>query len=334
MATTYPTTKQTFINPINSDFLNDPNHANQHADKNDTIEAIEDRLGTGSDITPGATGKILNSTSATATEWTATPTITTSLTVSLVIGGTTTTSDLTLQTTSGIGAAGADMHFLVGNNGATEAMTILNSGNVGIGTTPTQRLDINGITTFGGGNGYIRHDDAGVFHLQAGASGYAFNNNGNNIALVRILDGGNVGIGTTSPTNLLSLGGNSARIFWMERHTTANTAGNTLTITAGGATAAATDKAGGALILQGGLSTGSAESGVTIQGCVAGASGTADRTQTTMVQVLGNKIGIFNTTPVVQQNTIADADGTLADITTKFNTLLASLEAYGWLKSV
>lgn len=50
-----------------------------------------------------------------------------------IIGGTSTTSDLTLQTTSGVGATGADMHFLVGNNGATEAMTILNNGSVGVG---------------------------------------------------------------------------------------------------------------------------------------------------------------------------------------------------------
>src|SRR3989338_3988054 len=35
------------------------------------------------------------------------------------------------------------MHFLVGSNGGTEAMTILNSGNVGIGTTgPTKRLTV------------------------------------------------------------------------------------------------------------------------------------------------------------------------------------------------
>src|SRR3989338_6336849 len=61
-----------------------------------------------------------------------------------IIGGAGTTSDLNLKTTSGVGASGADMHFLVGNNGATEAMTILNSGNVGIGTTgPTNLLHIN-----------------------------------------------------------------------------------------------------------------------------------------------------------------------------------------------
>ncbi|MCH8847310.1 MAG: hypothetical protein IIC11_11365 [Proteobacteria bacterium] len=35
-----------------------------------------------------------------------------------------------------------------------------------------------------------------------------------------------------------------------------------------------------------------------------------------------------------QQATIVDADGTLADITTKFNTLLADLEGFGFLASV
>lgn len=52
----------------------------------------------------------------------------------LIIGGAATTSDISFQTTSGVGATGADMHFLVGSNGATEAMTILNSGYIGIGT--------------------------------------------------------------------------------------------------------------------------------------------------------------------------------------------------------
>ena len=67
----------------------------------------------------------------------------TSVVSPLVVGGTATTQDLTFQTTSGIGASGADMHFLVGNNGATEAMTILNSGLVGIGTaTPLSKTEV------------------------------------------------------------------------------------------------------------------------------------------------------------------------------------------------
>lgn len=43
------------------------------------------------------------------------------------------------------------------------------------------------------------------------------------------------------------------------------------------------------------------------------------------------KLGFWNATPVVQAAGIVDADGTLADITTKFNTLLATMEAYGLL---
>lgn len=60
-----------------------------------------------------------------------------------LIGGTGTTSDLYLQTTSGVGTTGADMHFLVGNNGGTEAITILNDGKVGIGgITPESKLHV------------------------------------------------------------------------------------------------------------------------------------------------------------------------------------------------
>ena len=82
----------------------------------------------------------------------------------IVTGGTQTTDDLTFKVTSGIGATGADMHFLVGNNGATEAMTILNSGLVGIGTTsPAYKLFVDGGSTAGvlehitttGASGYL-----------------------------------------------------------------------------------------------------------------------------------------------------------------------------------
>ncbi|MBI4253051.1 hypothetical protein HY623_02640 [Candidatus Uhrbacteria bacterium] len=61
----------------------------------------------------------------------------------ILIGGTATTDDLTLRTTSGAGESGADMIFQVGNNGATEAMRILNGGNIGIGdTSPDSLLNI------------------------------------------------------------------------------------------------------------------------------------------------------------------------------------------------
>ena len=64
--------------------------------------------------------------------------VNTSLTTPLLIGGDTTTSTLTYRTTSAAGITGARHIFQVGNNGATEAMTILNNGNIGVGTaSPT-----------------------------------------------------------------------------------------------------------------------------------------------------------------------------------------------------
>lgn len=75
-----------------------------------------------------------------------------------IVGGSGTTSDLNLKTTTGIGAAGADMHFLVGNNGATEAMTVLNNGNVGVGiTAPTSRLSV-------GNSNNFQVDSVGALH--------------------------------------------------------------------------------------------------------------------------------------------------------------------------
>jgi hypothetical protein len=62
----------------------------------------------------------------------------------ILIGGTSTTSSLTYKTTTGVGTTGADHIFLVGNNGATEAMRILNNANVGIGISPSYRLHVSG----------------------------------------------------------------------------------------------------------------------------------------------------------------------------------------------
>jgi hypothetical protein len=64
----------------------------------------------------------------------------TSLTGPLLIGGTGTTSTLSLQTTTGVGATGADMIFKGGDNGATEFMRILNNGRIGIGTSSPQHF--------------------------------------------------------------------------------------------------------------------------------------------------------------------------------------------------
>lgn len=130
------------------------------------------------------------------------------------------------------------MHFLVGNNGATEAMTILNSGNVGIGTTtPNQKLDVNGTIAvsglqFRGLTHYTGADSSATFDFNAndistvshtfrlyrstnttGTVGLQIFKGDNTSTVNHYLAGntnsflaannGNVGIGTTGPDRLL-----------------------------------------------------------------------------------------------------------------------------------
>ena len=127
-----------------------------------------------------------------------------------IIGGTSTTQDLSFQTTSGVGATGADMHFLVGNNGATEAMTILNSGNVGIGTTnPLQNLVVTSGTNAGFeiavGSGIVAqsYNRTSSAYTSLKFDGLAIGFRPSGTEAMSIIAGGNVGIGTTSPTGLL-----------------------------------------------------------------------------------------------------------------------------------
>lgn len=109
---------------------------------------------------------------------------------------------------------------------------------------------------------------------------------------------GNVGIGTTSPSYILSLGGTSARTFGMNRNTTAGTAGLGLTITSGGAIAGTADLVGGDLTLSSGIATGTGTSAIHFLTTTAGASATTDRTPTEKVTILGNgNVGISNNAP-------------------------------------
>ena len=88
------------------------------------------------------------------------------------IGGTEVTDILNLQGTSGNGTSTSPaIKLLVGNNGATTALTVLNNGNVGIGTTtPTAKLDIEAgninidTTTFANQNGIILKDGTRFIH--------------------------------------------------------------------------------------------------------------------------------------------------------------------------
>jgi len=75
-----------------------------------------------------ASGQVLVSQGAgSLPAWSPTPTVT-SMTTPLVVGGALNTSTLTLKSTTANGLAGSDIIFQVGNNGATEAMRVLETG--------------------------------------------------------------------------------------------------------------------------------------------------------------------------------------------------------------
>lgn len=92
---------------------------------------------TQSNISDVATGSLFASGGvSTLPAWSASPTLTTSLTTPLHLGGTGTGSILTLQGTSGNGTSTVkSILFKVGNNGSDTAMSITNSGQVLINTS-------------------------------------------------------------------------------------------------------------------------------------------------------------------------------------------------------
>ena len=76
----------------------------------------------------------------------------------------------------------------------------------------------------------------------------------------------------------------------MERHTTANTAGNELTVQGGGATSGATDKDGGMVVAQPGLSTGTGKGSIRIKRLTrAAATGTSDNALIDGIVVMAEK---------------------------------------------
>jgi parallel beta-helix repeat protein len=86
----------------------------------------------------------------------------------------------------------------------------------------------------------------------------------------------------------LNLMGTVQRFVIVVRNTTASTGGQNLTIQAGGATSATTDKVGGNLILAPGISTGLGRSYVTVQGLTPAAStGTGDNSTYLDRQIVG-----------------------------------------------
>ncbi|MBU6321398.1 hypothetical protein KGO04_02540, partial [Patescibacteria group bacterium] len=126
--------------------------------------------------------------------------------------------------------AGGNLYVATSTYSATSsatALTLASSGNVGIGTTsPSQTLSVvggsylNGAINAGGqlffsANGAsapygIEKNGSSQLQFNGGSGGYIFNNAANSANLVAILDSGNVGIGTTTPGAVLTVGLNTA----------------------------------------------------------------------------------------------------------------------------
>ena len=117
-----------------------------------------------------------------------------------------------------------------------------------------------------------------------------------------------IGIGTSNPSYVLSASGDANQTFGLERNTAGTFAGNDLTVRAGGAKSAQTNKTGGDLYLLSGISTGTGTSNIYLQTSSAGNTGPADNASSTKMTILGNgNVGIGTSTP---QNTL-DVKGTL-----------------------
>ena len=135
------------------------------------------------------------------------------------------------------------------------------------------------------------------------------------------------GIGTSTPSgNLGFAGNNGTQTIEVERNSTSNTAGNSLSLSAGGATSGASNKSGGSLVLSSGVSTGSAGSAISFQTSTAGSSGSSDNALSTKMTLASDgKLGVGNAAPGAQLEVDSSSATTIGAIIKGFTSQVADL---------
>lgn len=166
---------------------------------------------------------------------------------------------------------------------------------------------------------------------------------------------------SVTPVDALSIGGQSAQAVRVQRELSAATAGQNLTVQAGGAISVGTNLSGGNLVLSSGISTGTGTSAILMKVFPAGSSGTTDNTAATALTISGNKAVSYQgtnptltcgTSPSVDSNatsmsgTVTDGSGILTSCVVTFVPAFtsyahcrvtpetASLTAFGYSVSV
>jgi hypothetical protein len=103
------------------------------------------------------------------------------------------------------------------NNGSTSLMTLDTSGNLGIGVSPSYKLDVNGVANFAANVGHRvgaalffagTGTSSGLNYLYTNTTAMAWRNAADSAELMRLDNSGNLLVGTTTNSGTLTVKGN------------------------------------------------------------------------------------------------------------------------------
>jgi|GEM_PF-2652480 len=174
------------------------------------------------------------------------------------------------------------------------------------------------ITLTGGGDASALHNHDGRY-VKIGTSGSNANLG------TGAYTSGSFGINTSNPSADLDFGQGSDRTILVDRNTSASN-GNSLSISAGGASTGASNKNGGDLVLSSGVSTGSGGSNISFATSGGGSSGTSDTAATTKMTLTSNgRLGVGQTNPGAQLEVDPSNASTIGLMIKGFASQLADL---------